>query len=79
MLRSILLAATISLSLSCAHTPSSPRLPLPPVPPAPTVSADELRCVTDDAYRRLVLRERVFRAHILTLEAIIKTTHKGTP
>ena len=75
-MRPWMLALAVTLSLSgCAHTPSAPRLPIPERPVLPTIQAAEVACLTDETYTRLVQRERLLRAHIETLEQIIKTTH----
>jgi hypothetical protein len=50
-------------------------LPLPDRPTVPTVSADDLQCLSDDAYESLAVRDQVRVEHIRRLEAIIRTTH----
>lgn len=49
-------------------------LTLPNRPILPTVQGAELRCLSDDAYTRLVQRDRLQRGHIEVLEAVIVST-----
>ena len=49
----------------------------PPVPPLPSVSAEELRALTDDAYRRLVERELRLKEHIGQLRALCEEEGNG--
>lgn len=50
-------------------------LPLPARPVLPALSADDLACISIDAYHRLVERERLRREYAEKLEEIIKATH----
>ncbi len=50
-------------------------LTLPPRPVLPRLSADDVQCLTDDAYRRLVERDMYRRQYAEELEAIIRSTH----
>ena len=71
-------AAAIILSLTaCATTDrfTQEPLPLPDRPHVPTVSADQLECLSDDAYEALATRDAQRVAHIMRLERIIRTTH----
>ena len=45
-------------------------VPCPSMPPLPSISAQELRALTDDAYRRLVERELRLKEHIGQLRAL---------
>lgn len=50
-------------------------LPLPARPVLPAIGEAELMCLSDDAYHRLVERERLRREYAEKLEEIIKATH----
>jgi len=50
-------------------------LPVPPAPATPEIPAEELECLDQDAYVRLVERDVVLQSHIERLEDIIRTTH----
>ena len=52
-------------------------IPVPPRPDVPTVSAEDLDCLSDDAYRDLAERDAVMEAHIWRLESLLQTTHDG--
>lgn len=51
-------------------------LPLPERPEVPTIKGEELMCLSDEAYAKLVERDQVQFEHIKRLEAIILTTHR---
>lgn len=73
MVRIILLSLLLA---GCCETQYITRpLPLPERPILPVVEASELSCVSDDAYYRLVQRERLRREYAETCEAIVKSTH----
>lgn len=70
----------LAFSLSGCSTTTVPMfvqepLPIPDRPVLPTVKADDLACLSDEAYGALVQRDAVLAAHVRRLEAIIKTTH----
>ena len=44
--------------------------PCPSMPPLPSISAEELRVLTDDAYRKLVERELRLKEYIGQLRAL---------
>ena len=69
----ILLAAIISSS--CATTATVAVLPIPERPVLPSIPESELTCISDDAYRALVLRDKLWSGHVETLENIIRSTH----
>lgn len=76
MKRSILLAAIIFLTACSVKTiPVVVRLDLPPPLEVPSVSADDLQCLSNDAYSRLVKRDKLKSERIRTLESIIESTH----
>ena len=49
-------------------------LRVPSRPVLPTVSGAELQCLSDDAYTRLVVRERAIQRHVEMLESLIEST-----
>lgn len=51
-------------------------LPLPDRPVLPPLSAEDMNCLSDDAYRRLVARDRLRRQYAEDLETIIRATHQ---
>jgi len=68
----ILLIAAI-LSSGCGTTTViKPSANLPPPVRLPSIGADELSCLSDSAYRRLVVREKRLKVRIDTLEGIIR-------
>lgn len=73
------LASATILSQGCSTTtvPTFVQepLPIPDRPVLPTVKAEDLACLSDEAYGALVQRDAVLAAHVRRLEAIIKTTH----
>lgn len=50
-------------------------IPLPTQPELPAIQSEELECLSEDVYQRLVKRELLQRHYIATLENLIKTTH----
>jgi len=50
-------------------------LPLPERPEVPTIKGEELMCLSDEAYAKLVERDAEMFAHIIRLENIILSTH----
>lgn len=80
-----MLAAAIiwtTVGSGCATPPDvgyvTQPLPLPARPVLPRLTATDLACLPDDAYRRLVERERLRREYAEELEAIIRATHHET-
>ena len=53
-------------------------LTLPPRPVLPRLSADDVQCLTADAYRRLVTRDMGRRQYAEELEAVIRSTQGET-
>lgn len=72
------IAAILAMSGSgCASTETRYKptpLPLPERPLLPAVEAEELQCISADAYGRLVTRQRLLREYAEDLEIIIKST-----
>lgn len=73
-----LLVSCALLLIGCAATPEyvPVALTLPERPVLPTVKSAELQCLSDDAYTRLVQRDRLLRGHIDVLEAVIASTQQ---
>lgn len=79
-------ALAIALMLSLAGCASQPveyvtaPLPKPPRPELPTLSGEELECLSDEAYRKVVTRGQLRRDYAEQLEAVILSTHEdGEP
>jgi hypothetical protein len=51
-------------------------LPVPPRPVLPAISEEEVQCLPQPVYAKLVLREMLFRGYIKELEAI-QRAHNG--
>lgn len=75
----LVMASAITLLAGCATTDRvvyvQTELPLPDRPNVPTILPEELSCMADDAYFKLVERDQIQFEHIKRLEAIILTTH----
>lgn len=50
-------------------------LPMPVRPELPGIKGADLQCLSDDAYRTLVRRDRMRREYAEQLEAVILSTH----
>lgn len=74
----VALCVAVSLIMGCAATQEyvPVALTLPDKPTLPVIKSEELQCLSDDAYTRLVQRDRIQRGHINVLEAIITSTQK---
>lgn len=66
------------LLTGCASKPSTFYLTKPPRPILPTITAEELACLPDEVYRRVVTRDAMRRWYAESLEAVIDST-KRTP
>ena len=77
LMRGIAIILTILGSTACTHVETqyitSP-LTIPERPVLPVLSADDLQCLSDDAYRRLVERNRLRREYAEEMEVIIRST-----
>ncbi len=51
-------------------------LPLPPRPVLPALSAEDLECISDDAFERLMTRDLGRKYYAEQLEEIIMSTHE---
>ncbi|MEJ1496343.1 MAG: hypothetical protein RPU13_07615 [Candidatus Sedimenticola sp. (ex Thyasira tokunagai)] len=86
MIRSVLMLAIAAILITagsgCSSTPEvryvAQPLPMPQRPLLPALSADDLACITNDAYYRLVQRNRLRREYAEELEAIIQANNQGT-
>lgn len=71
----------LALLAGCATAPRvivhPVELMLPARPPLPHIAADELRCLSDDAYSRLVERERAIKTDDAKLRAIIRANNRA--
>lgn len=81
MVRALALAMTLALG-GCS-TPQvryvTAPLPLPPRPELPTLTGNQLQCLSDEAYKAIVRRDRLRREYAEQLEAVIRSTHaEGT-
>lgn len=75
-----LVVATIFLILGsgCAsNVYVYPRLPEPVRPTLVSVSAEELACLSEETYTKLMIRQRELRQYAEELEVIIKQHNKG--
>jgi hypothetical protein len=70
----LLLIASLFL-INCGHIPTNAVLKLPPELVYPLVSAEEVSCLTDDAFNKIKKRDKLKSARIETLRNIIKATH----
>lgn len=78
-MRALALGTALILSAGCGTTKTvyvQEPLPLPDRPNVPTIKGEELECLSDEAYAKLVERDALQFAHIKRLEAIILTTHQ---
>lgn len=50
----------------------TPELPLPEPPVLPTIAADDLACLSDEAYQALAVRDALRRGYANQLRAIIE-------
>jgi hypothetical protein len=74
-MRRLILALAIASSVSaCTHPVGRVVLPLPPAPVLPKVAGADLACLSDDAYKRLDLRDRLWENYARSLEEIIRAT-----
>lgn len=79
-MHALALGTALTLSAGCATEIRTlyvqEPLPLPDRPEVPTIKGEELACLSDEAYAKLVERDALQFAHIKRLEAIILTTHQ---
>ena len=70
----ILLIASLFL-INCGHIPTNAVLKLPPNLIFPVITANEVSCLTDDAFNKIKKRDKLKSARIETLKNIIQATH----
>jgi hypothetical protein len=73
-MRSYKLASIAAMLIAgCANIPKVvyPELPLPPPPTLPTVAAEDLACLSDEAYEALAVRDALRKGYAEQLRAII--------
>ena len=66
----------VSFLISCGSVTQKPFLPLPPQPIYPKISLEEVSCLPKSVKIKIKKRDKLKTEHILTLENIIKSTHK---
>ena len=72
----IILLIGLSFSIiSCDSIPTNPTLKLPPELIVPTISAQEVECLSDKTFLKIMKRDKLKSARIETLTNIIKSTH----
>lgn len=65
---SVLLVLLIS---GCASVRPAPSVVLPPEPTLPRITAEELSCISQDTYARLVEREMLLREYLAEIRALL--------
>lgn len=77
------LALATAAILNSACTPATvylrPEVEIPPQPAHISISREEMRCLSQDAYTKLVRRDAAKQAHIERLEAILRALGDATP
>jgi len=71
----LLLIATSFWINACSPIPTQARLKLPPEITYPVITAQEVQCLTDEAFNKIKKRDKLKSARINTLRQIIKSTH----
>lgn len=64
----------VFLLAGCTSNPSSFHLTKPPRPVLPTLTDADMACMDNDAYNRLIMRDRMRRWYAESLEAVIDST-----
>jgi len=59
---------------ACSSIPTQAKLPLPPELVYPVITAQEVQCLTDNAFNKIKKRDKLKSARIHTLTEIINTT-----
>ena len=71
----LILLTAITLVSSCGTVPAKIMLPLPPEPNYPKIDKSALICLSDETFKKLVIRDVMKTRRIKTLENIILSTH----
>lgn len=71
----IMLLIAASFLISCESIPTNPTLKLPPELIVPTISAQEVECLSDETFLKIMKRDKLKSARIETLKTVIRTTH----
>lgn len=73
----VLAVAAIILSSCCSTVSEIPQLAdkIPPEPQYPSIPAEQLDCLTDEAYEALVVRDTMCRERNKTLEDLIRSVN----
>jgi len=71
----IILLTALSFSISCTGIPTTPKLKLPPQLVYESITAEEVKCLSDDTFLKIYKRDKLKSARIQTLRAIIEATH----
>ena len=74
-MKTLIIALSVALC-ACATNPATFYLSRPERPILPAVSGDDLQCLTDDVYRRIVMRDAMRRWYAEELESIIDSTRR---
>ncbi len=87
IMQSLIVLASITVT-SCSwgqrpepvihYMPVVVKLPLPPPPVLPAIEASHISCLTDDAVRAILKRDKLRRDYADQLEIVINSTHINT-
>jgi len=69
------LIALSFLTISCTGIPTTPKLKLPPKLTYESITAEEVKCLSDDTFLKIYKRDKLKSARINTLRNIILSTH----
>ena len=71
--------SAMALTACCpAAAPLRPVVEIPTLPPLPTVKAEELQCLTPDAWERLVTRSLIIEGTLAECQTILEEMTDGT-
>lgn len=77
-MKHLFLAFAFSLLAACASTVEykyiDNPLSMPPKPTLPNIEANEMSCLSDETYKKLVKRDLLLQQHIAKLRLIISST-----
>lgn len=75
-MKALILISAITLASCASQVPVAIELQTPPELVLPKINADELECLTPEAYEKLVSRDILQSQRIITLTDIINSTRK---